>query len=194
MSRFKKGDRVRIKPEEAIMKLKPRKSPGFYRWMKEFCGDVFQVGDISIQGFVWYKSYFWRDEWLELVPDPVKITVEIDPSNPKEAHKIAYDAVDAACKAYKNRRTGWTEDELKEAKELAEKLVFKLMIEGDEAHVEWGVIRKNGIPYAVKLMCHTSRRRYTATCTRNDPFNEIIGKCVCLCKATGTPIPEFIKK
>ena len=35
-------------------------------------------------------------------------------------------------------------------------------------------------------------KKTTATPSPNDEFNEWIGKCVCLCKLTKTPIPDFI--
>ena len=97
-------------------------------------------------------------------------------------------------KRAENPNTDWTAEEIEQAKELSHKLMCKIFDEGKYS-VVWYVNVDNvdavsistdlGVPY-------TRNDGFWARPQGNDKFNPWIGKCVCLCKATQTPIPSFI--
>lgn len=85
----------------------------------------------------------------------------------------------------------WTAEEIEQAKELSHKLLCKIFDEGKYS-VVWCVNRDyigmsitRGFPYKIYY-------GFWSRPQGNDKFNPWIGKCVCLCKATQTPIPSFI--
>lgn len=128
------------------------------------------------------------------------ITVDFDPRNPGKSHK----SLDAAIDSYTSS-PDWTTEELEAAKKLSRELLCKLFDEsvdvlflrsGDDviAHIQrpMGSCASVEIP-GVEPLYALKQNLVKATPIGNDVFNATIGKCVCLCRATETPVPKFIK-
>lgn len=128
------------------------------------------------------------------------ITVDFDPRNPGKSHK----SLDAAIDSYTSS-PDWTIEELEAAKKLSRELLCKLfdknvgvlfLRSGNEVIVH---LQRPGvfcsvveIPDVASLYV-LKQNSVKATPIGNDVFNATIGKCVCLCRATETPVPKFIK-
>lgn len=89
----------------------------------------------------------------------------------------------------------WTETELQEAQCLSEEMVLELYRERlcpvfyivKEMNPDRNEIQLNldfGYPNEVGS--------FSSQPAGDDIYNETIGRCVCLCKATGRKIPDFI--
>ena len=105
---------------------------------------------------------------------------------PDEAHH----AIDEAVKAYEADKLKWTEEELAEAKHLAMQIMQQLCLDGYS--ISWSKADN-----AISLwMLDEDSRNHSNTFCMTDPFywNTWIGKCVCLCRATGREVPAFIVK
>lgn len=131
------------------------------------------------------RFIFWESE-LELVEKnkEIKIDIIIDPRDRAGAHR----AVDEAIAEYRKKYFDWTEEELKQAREL-----FK------ELAAEWVLDKRNSLIFFsssfarnVQLITDTGFEIARATVQNDDVFNPTIGKVVCLCKALNKPIPDFI--
>ena len=85
--------------------------------------------------------------------------------------------------------TDWTEEEIVEAKFISHALLCKIFDDGDS--IKFTVIKEH--PNIVLASFYRDNfRSFKAKAKHGDKPNEWIGKCVCLCKATQTPIPSFI--
>lgn len=114
------------------------------------------------------------------------ITLKVDLEYPEEAHH----AIDEATKAYEADKLKWTADELAEAKHLAMRIMTQLCLDGYS--ISWSKADN-----AISLwMLDEDSRNHSDTFCMTDPFywNTWIGKCVCLCRATGREVPAFIIK
>ena len=114
------------------------------------------------------------------------ITLKVDLEYPDEAHH----AIDEAVKAYEADKLKWTEEELAEAKYLAMRIMTQLCLDGYS--ISWSKADN-----AISLwMLDEDSRNHSNTFCMTDPFywNTWIGKCVCLCRATGREVPAFIIK
>ena len=114
------------------------------------------------------------------------ITLKVDLEYPDEAHH----AIDEAVKAYEADKLKWTEEEIAEAKHLAMQIMQQLCLDGYS--ISWSKADN-----AISLwMLDEDSRNHSNTFCMTDPFywNTWIGKCVCLCRATGRDVPEFIIK
>lgn len=114
------------------------------------------------------------------------ITLKVDLEYPDEAHH----AIDEAVKAYEADKLKWTAEELAEAKHLAMQIMQKLCLDGYS--ISWSKADN-----AISLwMLDEESRNHSNTFCMTDPFywNIWIGKCVCLCRATGREVPAFIIK
>ena len=114
------------------------------------------------------------------------ITLKVDLEYPDEAHH----AIDEAVKAYEADKLKWTEEEIAEAKHLAMQIMQQLCLDGYS--ISWSKADN-----AISLwMLDEDSRNHSNTFCITDPFywNTWIGKCVCLCRATGRDVPEFIIK
>ena len=132
------------------------------------------------------RFIFWESE-LELVEKnkEIKIDIIIDPRDSAGAHK----AVDKAIAEYKKQHFDWTEEELKQARELFKELAAECVLDNNQNLV----FAVNPYNKSVRLL--TTRFRLELECAiahNNDVFNPTIGKVVCLCKALNKPIPDFI--
>lgn len=194
MSEFKTGDRVRIKSWAKIRKTLNEKS--YCRLtgvrfrkntMLRLCGtEGIVTQTVGEHGLMLDNGWCWSDKWLE--PAAEKVRIEIDPSDPKSAHA----AVSEACAAYKKRAEmhKWTEDEIKRAALLVAELLSKA-IEGNPSNdFSLFFYKESKLTVFREFFGST---RYPAKPDERDEYNPIIGACVALCKATGTPIPDFIK-
>ena len=114
------------------------------------------------------------------------IILKVDLEYPDEAHH----AIDEAVKAYEADKLKWTAEELAEAKHLAMKIMTQLCLNGYS--ISWSKADN-----AISLwMLDEDSRNHSNTFCMTDPFywNTWIGKCVCLCRATGREVPAFIVK
>lgn len=114
------------------------------------------------------------------------ITLKVDLEYPDEAHH----AIDEAVKAYEADKLKWTAEELAEAKRLAMQIMQQLCLDGYS--ISWSKADN-----AISLwMLDEDSRNHSNTFCMTDPFywNTWIGKCVCLCRATGKDVPAFIIK
>ncbi len=114
------------------------------------------------------------------------ITLKVDLEYPDEAHH----AIDEAVKAYEADKLKWTAEELAEAKHLAMQIMQQLCLDGYS--ISWSKADN-----AISLwMLDEDSRNHSNTFCMTDPFywNTWIGKCVCLCRATGREVPAFIIK
>ena len=114
------------------------------------------------------------------------ITLKVDLEYPDEAHH----AIDEAVKAYEADKFKWTAEELAEAKHLAMQIMQQLCLDGYS--ISWSKADN-----AISLwMLDEDSRNHSNTFCMTDPFywNTWIGKCVCLCRATGREVPAFITK
>ena len=85
--------------------------------------------------------------------------------------------------------TDWTEEEITEAKFISHALLCKIFDDGDS--IKFTVIKEH--PNIVLASFYRDNfRSFKAKAKHGDKPNEWVGKCVCLCKATQTPIPSFI--
>lgn len=149
--------------------------------MKKLCGEEFEFEEED--GDLRCAEWWWKPDWLE--PVKPKLTVEIDPDNPAEAHYIVSEAI-------KQYRYGWTEEEIAEAIRVTDEEILKL-------HHE----HKSPVFYCdfsneiiVSLRFGTNKNgkaEYARPCYGDIP-NVEIGRCVAICKLTGRKIPEFIMK
>lgn len=179
--------RVRIKPYEKIEKTldENNETRGMYfnGEMKRMCGREFETDGYD-DGRVRYSGWYWVSDWLE--PVKPKLTVEIDPDDPTEAHRIVSEAI-------KQYRYGWTEDEIAEAIRVTDEEILKLHHE-HKSPVFY--CYSNAQRVVASLGFGTNRTgtvREVRPCD-GDVFNEEIGRCVAICKLTGRKIPEFIMK
>lgn len=114
------------------------------------------------------------------------ITLKVDLEYPDKAHHV----IDEAVKAYEADKLKWTEAEISEAKHLAMQIMQQLCLDGYS--ISWSKADN-----AISLwMLDEDSRNHSNTFCMTDPFywNTWIGKCVCLCRATGREVPAFIIK
>lgn len=114
------------------------------------------------------------------------LTLKVDLEHPDEAHH----AIDEAVKAYEADKLKWTAEELAEAQLLAMRIMNRLCMDGYS--ISWSKADN-----AISLwMLDEDSRNHSNTFCMTDPFywNTWIGKCVCLCRATGREVPAFIIK
>lgn len=114
------------------------------------------------------------------------LDLKVDLENPDEARHT----IDELVKMYEADKLKWTEEELAEAKHLAMQIMTQLCLDGYS--ISWSKADN-----AISLwMLDEDSRNHSNTFCMTDPFywNTWIGKCVCLCRATGKDVPAFIVK
>lgn len=112
--------------------------------------------------------------------------LKVDLENPDEDRHT----IDELVKAYEEDKLKWTAEELAEAKHLAMQIMTQLCLDGYS--ISWSKADN-----AISLwMLDEDSRNHSNTFCMTDPFywNTWIGKCVCLCRATGREVPAFIIK
>lgn len=114
------------------------------------------------------------------------ITLKVDLEYPDEAHH----AIDEAVKAYEEDKRKWTAQEIADAKHLALRIMNQLCLDGYS--IEW--YGSDGY-ICVFIRGYGETESKKADCAFYAPdWNIWIAKCVCLCRATGREVPEFITK
>lgn len=131
------------------------------------------------------RFIFWESE-LELVEKnkEIKIDIIIDPRDRARAHE----AVDEAIAEYRKKYFDWTEEELKQARELFKELAEEWVLD----RLKPLIFYSSAYGKMVQLLTITDFEIARAKAKNDDVFNHIIGKVVCLCKALNKPIPDFI--
>lgn len=124
-------------------------------------------------------------EWSDFMHSNF-ISIEIDPTDPKQARA----AVDAAIETHRKKQSEWTANEIEQARTLSHELLCKWF---DMGHTVAFYVYENKINATSAFGTNPYPREYSARLSCDDTFNETIGKCVCLCKITGTPVPDFIQ-
>lgn len=182
MNKFKVGDLVRVSLP---------KNERLMFWGSQVNGKIYRVNYVYNSGNVYKledgKGFIYYESWLK----PVEaVQIVIDPRDPKSAHA----AVSKACKEWKDKQRDWTEEEIKEAKRLSDEMVLELFHAGKSPMFSYSgcgntvsfVLMKFGMWLGAYGEAYCAKVR-----GKNIP-NLDIGKCVCLCKATGREIPDFI--
>lgn len=114
------------------------------------------------------------------------LDLKVDLENQDEARHT----IDELVKMYEADKLKWSETELAEAKHLAMQIMTQLCLDGYS--ISWSKADN-----AISLwMLDEDSRNHSNTFCMTDPFywNTWIGKCVCLCRATGREVPAFIIK
>lgn len=182
MNKFKVGDLVRVNLPKTM---------GSMFWGSQVIGKTYRVKSVDDSGDVYYLedgySFRYVENWLEAA-DTVQIF--IDPSDPKSAHS----AVSKACKEWKDKQRYWTEEEIKEAERLSDEMVLELFHAGKSPMFSYSGCGNTVSEVKMKFgtWVGTYGEAYCAKVRGKDIPNLDIGKCVCLCKATGREIPDFI--
>lgn len=203
MNKFKAGDRVKVKPLREIKKTLDKenhhKVNGLYfndearfHSMADYCDDekIYTIKGSAPRGYELDDEpiWTWHEDWLEYAND---IKISIDPSNPKAAHA----AVSKACKEWKDKQRDWTEEEIKEAERLSDEIVLELFHAGKSPMFVYSgcgnTVSEVKMKFGTWLGAYG--KAYCAKVRGKDIPNLAIGKCVCLCKATGRKIPKFIR-
>ena len=114
------------------------------------------------------------------------LDLKVDLENPDEARHT----IDELVKMYEADKLKWTEAEIMEAQLLAMRIMTQLCLDGYS--ISWSKADN-----AISLwMLDEDSRNHSNTFCMTDQFywNTWIGKCVCLCRATGREVPAFIVK
>ena len=182
---FKKGDKVRFVRDIYST------DNAWNRSRNDLLGKVFTI-DHKYRNrkgvFVMREDsrFIFRESELELVEKnkEIKIGIIIDPRDRARAHE----AVDEAIAEYRKKYFDWTEEELKQARELFKELAEEWVLD----RLKPLIFYSSAYGKMVQLLTNTDFEIARAKAKNDDVFNHIIGKVVCLCKALNKPIPDFI--
>ena len=190
---YKVGDRVRIvnyRTEEM------NGDGGMDRWL----GKVMTVRGIKEHLSNPYKmmedryefggdGWFWGDEMIAGLVDT--ITIEINPADKAAAHKVVEDAI----AEHQRKAREWTEAEIEEAIQLSDEMILELHHRHLSPVLGYKKSENKTVLHLAKSDAESGRgwKEYTSSPRGDDPFDYDIGRCVCLCRATGRKIPEFIR-
>lgn len=167
---FKKGDKVRFVRDYILSTAR-----------HNLLGEIFTIEREYLNAYKMRENDYWfNEDELEIVKE---ISVIIDPTDSAGAHRT----VDEAIAEYKKQHFDWTEEELKQARELFKELAAELVLDQNDILVFLENRHKEGVRLETCAMCDI-----LGTPQGNDVFNPLIGKVVCLCKALNKPIPDFI--
>lgn len=141
---------------------------------QEFCGNGWTWGDEMIAGLAGY------------------ITIEIDPTDKAAAHK----AVEEAIAEHQRKACEWTDEEIAEAVRLSDEMILELHHQQLSPVLGYKKSENKTVLHLAKSDAESGRRwkEYTSSPRGDDHFDYDIGRCACLCKATGRKIPEFIRE
>lgn len=117
------------------------------------------------------------------------LTLKVDLEYPEEAHN----AIDEAVKAYEADKFKWTEAEISNAQLLAMRIMNRLCFDGYS--ISWYEVESYGL-HSIRVWLELENGKKTNyTCSiSTSKWNLWIAKCVCLCRATGRDVPDFIVK
>lgn len=221
ISKIKIGDKIKIKPWSEIRKtLKENCTDSHDRFfnfggMSIYCNHVLRVDDVRLPSkgkYVFAKGWAWSPEWFDVIAEDAtcdealvsettssngkeKIEIEVDLNFPAEAYHKAHLAVEEKIKSYRKFKKEWTKEELQKAQRLSEEMVLELYRKRVNPVF---YVRKELDPDNEKIFLDctfgspSGYGEFHSSPAGDDIYNEIIGRCVCLCKATGRKIPDFI--
>lgn len=117
------------------------------------------------------------------------ITLKVDLEYPDEAHN----AIDEAVKAYEADKFKWTAAELANAELMAMRIMNRLCLDGYS--ISWCEVESYGLHSISVWLESKESKRTNCTCSiGSSKWDVWIAKCVCLCRATGRDVPDFIVK
>lgn len=117
------------------------------------------------------------------------LTLKVDLEYPEEAHN----AIDEAVKAYEADKFKWTEAEISNAQLLAMRIMNRLCFDGYS--ISWYEVESYGLhSIGVWLELENGKKTNYICSISTSKWNLWIAKCVCLCRATGRDVPDFIVK
>lgn len=178
--------------------------PGFTEEMEQYLGKVFRVRTVEtsclpsdVPGGVLYKlsdiGHVWREDWLEPVEEKKStggiITGTIK-ANQGAARRDAAENRNENRKRRKRQSRDWTTGEIELARMVAHEKLCELYDRG--ASVVFYSRRGRIVEATNRFGSCPGTKNVVARPSGNDAFNDDIGRCVCLCKLTGDPVPDFI--
>lgn len=134
-------------------------------------------------------GWYWGDEMIAGLADI--LTIEIDPTDKAAAHK----AVETAIAEHQRKVCEWTEAEIEEATRLSDEMILELHHRHLSPVLGYKKSENKTVLHLAKSDAESGRgwKEYASSPRGDDPFDYDIGRCVCLCRATGRKIPEFIR-
>ena len=134
-------------------------------------------------------GWFWHDGMIAGLANT--LTIEIDPADKAAAHK----AVETAIAEHQRKVREWTEAEIEEATRLSDEMILELHHRHLSPVLGYKKSENKTVLHLAKSDAESGRRwkEYTSSPRGDDPFDYDIGRCVCLCRATGRKIPAFIR-
>ncbi|MBU5419635.1 hypothetical protein KQI11_05815 [Acetanaerobacterium sp. MSJ-12] len=135
-------------------------------------------------------GWFWCDGMIAGLANT--LTIEIDPADKAAAHKAVEDAI----AEHQRKAREWTEAEIEEATRLSDEMILELHHRHLSPVLGYKKSENKTVLHLAKSDAESGRRwkEYTSFPRGDDPFDYDIGRCVCLCRATGRKIPEFIRE
>ena len=117
------------------------------------------------------------------------LDLKVDLENPDEARHT----IDELVKMYEEDKLKWTAEELAEAKHLAMKIMEQLCLDGYS--ISWYKVESYEF-HSISVWLESEEKKMTnRTCSIDSSNWDVwIAKCVCLCRANGREVPEFIIK
>ena len=189
---YKVGDKVRI-VEHRARHMNP------HGRMDKWLGKVMTIREVYDSEINPYKmeedqqefcgnGWTWGDEMIAGLAET--ITIEIDPNDKAAAHK----AVEEAIAEHQRKACEWTDEEIAEAVRLSDEMILELHHRHLSPVLGYKKSENKTVLHLAKSDAESGRRwkEYTSSPRGDDPFDYDIGRCVCLCKATGRKIPAFI--
>ena len=190
---YKVGDRVRIADHRTE---RMNSGGGMDKWL----GKVMTVRSIEIHLYNPYKmeedsgenggrGWYWGGEMIAGLADT--LTIEIDPTDKAAAHKAVEDAI----AEHQRKVYEWTDAEIEEAIQLSDEMILALHHRHLSPVLGYKKSENKTVLHLAKSDAESGRRwkEYTSSPRGDDHFDYDIGRCVCLCRATGRKIPEFIR-
>lgn len=176
--KFKKGDKVMF-----------MRDCGFSTARHKLLGEVFTIKRkntryLNAYDVIENERFYFFDYELALADKNNEIKIIIDPRDSAGAHR----AVDEAIAEYRKMYFDWTEEELKQARELFKELAAEWVLDRHKSLI----FIPNSFAKTVEMLTTAGFEITRATVQNDDVFNPVIGKVVCLCKALNKPIPDFI--
>lgn len=134
-------------------------------------------------------GWYWGDEMIAGLANT--LTIEIDPADKAAAHKAVEDAI----AEHQRKAREWTEAEIEEATRLSDEMILELHHRHLSPVLGYKKSENKTVLHLAKSDAESGRgwKEYTSSPRGDDPFDYDIGRCVCLCRATGRKIPEFIR-
>jgi len=201
---YKVGDRVRIRQWENMKGEFGLDEWGNIRTRVEFVDSMRPLCGLKaiircVRGDYIYLEFPDRKglnaDWnysIDMLEPVDTITVKIDPADKAAAHK----AVEEAIAEHRRKACEWTDEEITEAVKLSDEMILELHHRHLSPVLGYKKSENKTVLHLAKSNAESGRRwkEYTSSPRGDDPFDYDIGRCVCLCRATGREIPGFIRE